>query len=135
MRVRFLEPARRELDETISYYNTELAGLGEAFLFEVLSAIERIRQYPKAWHPLSENTRRCRLKRFHYGLIYAAGSARPCSAPSVRTCASARVVALILKGIVARRSDRRFSVLWLSPPLRGKILRCTDDGYSRRALI
>jgi len=54
MKVRFLEPARQELDETISYYNTELAGLGEAFLLEVLSAIERTRQYPKAWHPLTE---------------------------------------------------------------------------------
>jgi plasmid stabilization system protein ParE len=75
MRVRFLEPARHELDETISYYNTELASLGEAFLLEVLSAIERIRHHPKAWHPLSENTRRCRLKRFPYGLIYEADDA------------------------------------------------------------
>lgn len=72
MKVRFLEPAQQELDETISYYNAELAGLGEVFLLEVLSALERIRQYPKAWHPLTENTRRCRLKRFPYGLIYEA---------------------------------------------------------------
>jgi len=70
MKVRLLEPARRELDETISYYNAELSGLGEAFLLEVMSAIERIRRYPKAWHALSENTRRCQLKRFPYGLIY-----------------------------------------------------------------
>jgi hypothetical protein len=75
MRVRFLEPARLELDEAISYYNTELAGLGEAFLLEVLSSIERIRHYPKAWHPLSENTRRCQLKRFPYGVVYEAGEA------------------------------------------------------------
>ena len=75
MKVRLLEPARQELDETISYYNAELAGLGEAFLLEVLSAIERIRQYPKAWHPLTENTRRCQLKRFPYGLIYEADEA------------------------------------------------------------
>ncbi len=40
MRVRFLDPARHELDETISYYNAELSGLGEAFLLEVVSAIE-----------------------------------------------------------------------------------------------
>lgn len=71
MRVRFLDPAQQELDETISYYNAELAGLGEAFLLEAMSAIERIRQYPKAWHSLSKSTRRCRLKRFPYGLIYA----------------------------------------------------------------
>jgi plasmid stabilization system protein ParE len=75
MKVRFLEPARQELDEAISYYNAELVGLGEAFLLEVLSAIERIRQYPKAWHPLTENTRRCQLKRFPYGLIYEADEA------------------------------------------------------------
>jgi toxin ParE2 len=75
MRVRFLEPARQELDEAISYYNTELAGLGEAFLLEVLSAIERIRHYPTAWHPLSENTCRCQLKRFPYGVVYEAGEA------------------------------------------------------------
>jgi len=72
MRVRFLDPARRELDEAISYYDAELAGLGEVFLLEVLSAVERIRRFPKAWHPLSANTRRCQIKRFPYGLIYEA---------------------------------------------------------------
>ena len=76
MKVRFLGPAQQELDETISYYNAELAGLGEVFLLEVLSALERIRQYPKAWHPLTENTRRCRLKRVPYGLIYEADPAQ-----------------------------------------------------------
>ena len=76
MKVRFLEPAQQELDETISYYNAERVGLGEVFLLEVLSALERIRQYPKAWHPLTENTRRCRLKRFPYGLIYEADEAQ-----------------------------------------------------------
>lgn len=72
MRVRLLEPARRELDEAVVYYNAELMGLGEAFLLEVLAAVERIRHHPDAWHPLSENTRRCRLGRFPYGLIYSA---------------------------------------------------------------
>jgi toxin ParE2 len=72
VRVRFLEPARRELDEAVTYYNSEMAGLGEAFLVEVLAAVERIRAHPSGWHPLSENTRRCRLQRFPYGLIYTA---------------------------------------------------------------
>ena len=53
MKVRFLEVARLELDEAITYYNTESAGLGQVLLLEVLSAIERIRQFPNAWHPLS----------------------------------------------------------------------------------
>jgi len=49
-----------------------VAGLGDAFLLEAIAAIERIRQFPDAWHPLGENVRRCRLRGFPYGLIYHA---------------------------------------------------------------
>ena len=73
MNVRVLEIAQRELDEAVSYYNGQVAGLGDAFLLEAIAAIERIRQFPDAWHPLGENLRRCRLRRFPYGLIYRAG--------------------------------------------------------------
>ena len=72
MNVRVLEVAQRELDEAVSYYNGQVAGLGDAFLLEAIAAIERIRQFPDAWHPLGENVRRCRLRRFPYGLIYHA---------------------------------------------------------------
>ena len=61
MNVRVLEVAQQELDEAISYYNGQVAGLGD---------VERIRQFPDAWHPLGEGVRRCRLRRFPYGLIY-----------------------------------------------------------------
>jgi hypothetical protein len=70
--VRVLEVAQRELDEAVSYYNGQVAGLGDAFLLETVAAIERIRQFPDAWHPLGEGIRRCRLRRFPYGLIYHA---------------------------------------------------------------
>ena len=70
MKVVFLEPARQELDEAVSYYNQQVAGLGNTFLIEAVAAIERIRRFPQGWHPLSENVRRCRLRRFPYGLIY-----------------------------------------------------------------
>ena len=69
MKVVFLEPARQELDEAVSYYNQQVAGLGNAFLIEAVAAIERIRRFPQGWHPLSKNVRRCRLRRFPYGLI------------------------------------------------------------------
>ena len=70
MTVRFLEVAQQELDEAIAHYNAEMPGLGDAFLLEILAAIDRIRRFPRAWHPLGDNTRRCRLRRFPYGLIY-----------------------------------------------------------------
>ena len=70
MKVRFLEVAQQELDEAVAYYNAEVAGLGEAFLLEALSALDRIQHFPDAWHPLSKTTRRCRLRRFPYGVVY-----------------------------------------------------------------
>lgn len=71
MNIRFLEVAELELDEAASYYNQQSPGLGDAFVLEVVSAIDRIRRFPNAWHPMGEETRRCRLRRFPYGLIYA----------------------------------------------------------------
>jgi len=71
MKVKFLVDAQYELDQAIDYYNIESEGLGEQFLQEVLSTIDRIINYQDAWHPLSKNTRRCQTRRFPYGLIYS----------------------------------------------------------------
>ena len=70
MRITFLDEAQLELDEAIEFYNNESDGLGSVFLQEVLNAIERIANFPNAWHPLSKHTRRCQTRRFPYGLIY-----------------------------------------------------------------
>jgi hypothetical protein len=69
--VRFLDVAEIELDEAVNWYEAQASGLGDAFLIEVLAALDRIVLYPHAWHPLGEGIRRCRLTRFPYGLIYA----------------------------------------------------------------
>jgi len=69
--VRLLVVAQQELDEAIAYYSGESPGLGDAFLLEALAAIDRIRRFPQAWHPLGNEIRRCRLRRFPYGLIYS----------------------------------------------------------------
>jgi len=71
MKIRLLLPAQYELDEAIEYYNSEVPELGNIFLLEALAVIDRISQYPEGWHPLSPHTRRCRLRRFPYGIIYA----------------------------------------------------------------
>jgi toxin ParE2 len=68
--VRVLEVAQQELDEAIAYYNSQAPGLGDAFLLEAVAAIDRVRRFPQAWQRLGESTRRCRLRRFPYGLIY-----------------------------------------------------------------
>ena len=45
MQIRFLDIAQFELDESVEYYNSELAGLGDEFLIEVLHALERIKHF------------------------------------------------------------------------------------------
>lgn len=72
MIIRFLDVASQELDEAISFHDAQLPGLGKALLGEILAALDLIRRHPTAWHPLSTHTRRCRLRRFPYGLIYHA---------------------------------------------------------------
>lgn len=71
MNVRFLKPAQAELDEAIQWYARQAPGLGDAFLIETLAAMKLIEQFPLAWHPLSPEIRRCRLKRFPYSVVYA----------------------------------------------------------------
>ena len=70
MNVRLLAVAQQELDDAVSYYNGQSPGLGDAFVLETVAAIDRIRRFPEAWHPLGNEIRRCRLRQFPYGLIY-----------------------------------------------------------------
>ena len=62
--------ARQELADAIAYYDAQGRDLGDSFLDEFQAAANRIEELPGAWQPLSQNTRRCRLRRFPYGLIY-----------------------------------------------------------------
>ncbi|MCH7398347.1 type II toxin-antitoxin system RelE/ParE family toxin [Belliella sp. DSM 107340] len=70
MIIRFLSPAKVELDESYAYYESQQFGLGEVFLKEVMLTINRIKENPSAWSNISKRTRRCLLNKFPYGVIY-----------------------------------------------------------------
>ena len=70
MIIRLLEPAQAELDEAVAWYVDQAPGLGDAFLLEELRSIKLIERFPQAWHPLTPQIRRCRLRRFPYSVVY-----------------------------------------------------------------
>ncbi len=70
MLLKFLSEAEDELIEAIDYYNEQKVDLGFEFDDEVRNTLRRILQNPKAWPPISKRARRCRTKRFPYGIVY-----------------------------------------------------------------
>ena len=67
---RFTSAALSELKEALAYYEHEQTGLGLRFLDEIDSAVDRVLRFPYAWHPVSARSRRCRTRRFPFGLLY-----------------------------------------------------------------
>jgi len=70
MTLTLLDVAQSEIDETFDYYESQQLNLGYRFISDIEDTISRIKQFPKAWHPLSTNTRRCLTTHFPYGIIY-----------------------------------------------------------------
>ena len=70
MKVSFLDVAAQEFAEAREYYDNQRVGLGDEFALEVQQTIGRIVEHPSAWAPLSSRTRRCRMRRFPFGVIY-----------------------------------------------------------------
>ena len=48
MEIRLLEIAETELDEAVTFYNSEQPGLGADFIIETVNSLDRIKAYPKA---------------------------------------------------------------------------------------
>jgi toxin ParE2 len=67
---RFTSAALSELKEATLSYEHKENGLGTVFLDEIDATVERVLRFPRAWHPMSARTRRCRTHRFPFGLLY-----------------------------------------------------------------
>jgi plasmid stabilization system protein ParE len=70
MSYRFTPLAARQFEYAFSHYNLRSPGTGEAFLDEFVQAMDIIVLFPDAWPAHTADTRRCRLRRFPYSIIY-----------------------------------------------------------------
>jgi hypothetical protein len=70
MEFNFLDIAQLELDDSFEYYEFQQKDLGYRFLQEIKNSISRISFYPLGWQRITQNTRRCLVKNFPYGVIY-----------------------------------------------------------------
>ncbi len=68
--VTFLDLADAEVTEAVDWYDRQQHGLGNEFLRELRLTLARIQAHPETWRQISARTRRCRLKRFPYAVIY-----------------------------------------------------------------
>ena len=71
MKILFSKFAKNELDDAVSFYETELAGLGILFKKEIRSSILRIKEHPKAWSIEKGDVRKALLHRFPYKILYS----------------------------------------------------------------
>lgn len=70
MKVRFLEPARNELDDAVDWYEMEQSGLGRRFLTEIQAVLKRITIFPDICAVIAPGLRRCLTRKFPYMLVY-----------------------------------------------------------------
>lgn len=70
MNVHFHPDAEREIEDALAWYDGMSQRLGDEFLKELEQSLDRIRNFPEAWAIFSTNTRRCRLQKFPYGIVY-----------------------------------------------------------------
>jgi len=63
--------ATRDLKTATEYYEEERPGLGQRFRDEFDAAVKRVRGFPEGCQQVDDELRRCRFKRFPYGLFYA----------------------------------------------------------------
>ncbi len=68
--VRFHLAAEQELEEAIAWYRARSVVAGQAFELEFEAALRQIAENPERWASEDPGTRRFRLKRFPYTILY-----------------------------------------------------------------
>ena len=58
------------IDEAVALYRRQSQQLGEEFEREVVRAIVKVLDHPMMWPRISGKFRRCRMKKFSYGIVY-----------------------------------------------------------------
>ena len=70
MQVEFHRLAAREVREAWEWYEAAQTGLGGQLRTEIRDALLQISAFPAAWPEQTQRTRRIRLTRFPYGIVY-----------------------------------------------------------------
>ena len=70
MKITFLRPAEKELDEAFKYYESVQEGLGLKFQAEVAHSLSRVVKQPLSYQEIGKYSRRCLVHKFPYGVIY-----------------------------------------------------------------
>ena len=70
MKVRVVPAARAEFLEALTYFEEQRAGLGRNLATEISDAVRKIVANPSSCPRHLAGTRRCRLRRFKYGIVY-----------------------------------------------------------------
>ncbi len=70
MKIRFSKPAQLEVDDAVTWYDTQSSGLGTQFLDDLDRTVRRIVAYPLSCQEVEPELRRCLFSRFPYGIIY-----------------------------------------------------------------
>ena len=71
MNYRFTTAAAEEMVVAAEYYESASAGLGASFLDELEATVRRIQLNRETWRKISENHRKCRIRRFPFAIIYS----------------------------------------------------------------
>lgn len=70
MKITFLKPAEKELDDAVEYYESEQVGLGIRFQAEVPRSLSRIVRQPLSYQEIGKYSRRYLVHKFPYCVIF-----------------------------------------------------------------